>query len=223
MRSEASALCRSAALLALASGCLLAGCKGKASPSKPIMSPNGKCILHLHGKSGRGGPTQVEGDLTHVRPAGNAEGWGGYQWLYFPEDKYRAVRASVAKAIADAGCRRVIVHGFSNGAAAAAKLFCRAERFNGRVVGYVVDDPVPDHAVENCKPATEVKIRVYWTGALAGTASDGWQCASGDWTCEGGTTIGIAKYVSHLGVSATPSVQKRHAAYESPPEYGSWW
>jgi hypothetical protein len=157
-----------------------------------------------------------------VRPNGNAPGWDGLQWLYFPESKYQAVRSIIARAITDAGCGKVIVHGFSNGAAAAAKLYCRGERFGGTTIGYIVDDPVTDHAVDACAPAAGVKVRVYWTGAL-GTAHDGWQCSSGDWTCEGGTTVGIDKYVERLSTQAARSVHRKHAEYTNPPEHSSWW
>lgn len=39
-----------------------------------------------------------------------------------------------------AGCSSVIVHGFSNGASAAASLFCGGETFGRRVEGYLIDD-----------------------------------------------------------------------------------
>jgi hypothetical protein len=141
--------------------------------------------------------------------------------LYFPETLYQQVREIVAGAIDSGKCRQVIVHGFSNGASAAAKLYCRGERFGDRIRGYIVDDPVPD-AVNGCKPPDGVRLRLYWTGALS-QATDGWNCAAGDWTCEGGQTIGIEKYARALGVEVTPSVHTTHAKYSSPPEYVDWF
>ena len=108
-----------------------------------------------------------------------------------PESGYQAARNIVANDVAAGGCGRVIVYGFSNGAAFAAKLYCRGETFGGTVVGYVIDDPVVDHAVEGCA-RPPVKVVLYWTGDI--DVPDGWQC--GDWTCEGGSTIGIANYRS---------------------------
>lgn len=164
----------------------------------------------------------TEGGIRHLHPNGNAPGWGGLQWLYFPDDDYSFVRVIVGGIIEQNACRRVIIHGFSNGAAAAGKLFCRGETFEHRVIGYVLDDPVPDHGVEPCTPAGSVKMRLYWTGALA-QASDGWSCKSADWTCEGDTTIGITKYARAVGVSVTPSIHKNHEEYRNPPEYRTWW
>ncbi|HEY6559723.1 MAG TPA: hypothetical protein VI072_20715 [Polyangiaceae bacterium] len=196
--------------------------KPDASGGAPNQPQGKRCIVHLHGKSGGGGPPSQSGDVTHLRPQGNAEGWGGYQWLYFPDSSYNQVRSIVANAISGASCGAVIVHGFSNGGAAAAKFYCRGETFGGKMVGFIADDPVPDHAVENCRPAAGVKIRVYWTGNLA-YAGNGWDCGSADWTCEGNTTIGIDRYVQAIGTTATRSIHTDHREYESPPEYTSWW
>jgi hypothetical protein len=116
-----------------------------------------------------------------------------------------------------------VLDGFSNGAAFAAKLYCRGETFGGRLVGVIVDDPVVDHAVEGCSPARGVRIALYWTGALDGTSQPGWNCAQQDWTCEGGTTIGIDAYQGALGVARRPSVHGTHAWFQEPPELSSWW
>ena len=53
-----------------------------------VGDPGGRCIVRLHGKSGAGGETVEEDGVMNVLPDGNAEGWGGRQWLYFPEEKY---------------------------------------------------------------------------------------------------------------------------------------
>jgi hypothetical protein len=126
----------------------------------------------------------------------------------------------VARAIADNDCASVVVDGFSNGGAFAAKLACRGETFDGRLVGVVVDDPVPDHGTDTCAPA--VPVALYWTGGLASTATPGWACAQADWTCEGGETIGIAATSANLGVPAKQSVNSGHAPYPDPPELRAW-
>lgn len=190
-------------------------------PVEPAAPTGKKCVVFLHGKGAGAVGSSSEGDVTVVRPGGNADGWGGKQWLYFPDSRYQQVRTTVQGAIDGAGCGRVIVKGFSNGAAAAAKLYCRGERFGGKVVGYLVDDPVPDHGVIGCKPATGMKVRLYWTGGLSG-AVDGWSCTKDDWTCEGGSTIGIEKYGRALGTEVKQSIHAQHAEYSSPPEIGAW-
>jgi len=194
----------------------------QAAPAAPA-APSGKpCVVHLHGKGGIGEKSSTEDGITHVHPAGNAEGWDGRQWLYFPEARYAEVQKIVTDAAAAEGCGRVIVHGFSNGGAAAAKLYCRGERMGGRAVGYVVDDPVPDESASNCKPPAGVHVRLYWTGGLAG-ALDGWMCSKEDWTCEGGKTIGIERYARALGTEAKQSKETQHGSYTSPPEYDAWF
>ena len=135
--------------------------------------PGGRCIVRLHGKSGAGGESYEEDGVMNVLPDGNAEGWGGRQWMYFPEEKYLEARAIVADAIESSGCDNVIINGFSNGGAFAAKLYCRGETFDGRVVRFVVDDPVPDEGVLECTPDPTVGVTLYWTGALASTATAG--------------------------------------------------
>jgi hypothetical protein len=183
-----------------------------------------RCIVRLHGKGGgAGGSRPVAGGLVEVSPGGNGAAWGGREWMYFPESGYASARASVASAADAAGCGRIIINGFSNGGAFAAKLYCRGETFGGRLVGVVVDDPVVDHAVVGCAPASGVRIALYWTGALDATALPGWNCAEQDWTCEGGTTIGIAAYESAMGVGRRQSAHGSHVWFTNPPELTSWW
>lgn len=196
-----------------------------ASPSAPGSAVDGsavaaRCLVRLHGKSGTGAPTVVEADVTIIAPTGNAEGWGGRQWLYFPDAEYEAAREIVADATT--GCEQVIVHGFSNGAAFAAKLYCRGEALEGRLVRVVVDDPVVDHGVDGCAPDPAVEVALYWTGALADTARAGWDCAEGDWTCEGGETIGIEAYGAALGAEVLDSPIDEHAWYLAAPELSAW-
>ena len=128
-------------------------------------APGGRCLVRLHGKGGSGAATVTDGDVTVLAPTGNADGWGARQWLYFPDDEYDG-RPRPSWPTAVAGCDEIIVNGFSNGGAFAAKLYCRGETFDGRLVRVVVDDPVVDHGVEGCAPDPAVDVTLYWTGAL---------------------------------------------------------
>jgi pimeloyl-ACP methyl ester carboxylesterase len=181
-----------------------------------------RCLVRLHGKGGGGADTYTAGGVKVLTPGGNADGWSGRQWLYFPNGRYNEVRKIVRDAIDDEDCGAVIVNGFSNGAALAAKFYCRGETFDGRVVGYVVDDPVVDEAVEGCQPANGVDVTLYWTGFLASTAYPGWNCAEQDWTCEGGHTIGIDAYASEMGTAAKQSKYSDHRWYQDAPELNAW-
>jgi hypothetical protein len=194
---------------------------------EPSAPPRGRpvvtvrCVVRLHGKGGSGAATTTStSGWLEVSPQGNAQGWGGYQWLYFPDSAYATARAAVQRAIVDNGCTAVVVDGFSNGGALAAKLACKSETFGGTVVGYVVDDPVPDHGTDGCRRTAPVAL--YWTGALASTATPGWPCSQADWTCEGGETIGIAATSANLGVPAKASINTGHAPYPNPPELRTW-
>lgn len=181
-----------------------------------------RCVLLLHGKGGEGAPSAQRGALRYVCPSGNASAWGGRQWRYYPERAYREVRAIVAKSLQDEGCTQAIIHGFSNGATAAAKLFCQGESFEGRVRGYIVDDPVPDHAVDACSPAPSVRVALYWTAGLT-QPIPGWKCSEADWTCQGGSTVGIQAFAAALQTSIQRSPHAQHQPYVRPPEYVSWW
>ena len=66
--------------------------------------------MSLHGKGGGGqGEWTGPDGVRHSFPSGNAAGWGGLQWLYYPESGYQAARNIVANDIAAGGCQRVIV------------------------------------------------------------------------------------------------------------------
>ena len=179
-----------------------------------------RCLLRLHGKGGRGAETVVEDGVTIISPDGNADGWGGRQWLYFPDSEYTAALTVVEDAIA--GCGQVIINGFSNGASFAAKIYCRGETFGGRLVGVVLDDPVVDAAVEGCSPDPSVGVTLYWTGALEAQAQPGWDCRKADWTCEGGRTIGIDAYAEALGTHPKASPFKDHEWFLDAPELSDW-
>jgi hypothetical protein len=179
-----------------------------------------RCLVRLHGKGGSGSDTVVDGEVTVISPTGNSEGWGARQWLYFPEDEYAAARQIVADSVD--GCGQIIVNGFSNGASFAAALYCQGETFDGRLVGVVIDDPVPDHAVDGCAPDPAVAVTLYSTGALDATATPGWSCSEGDWTCAGGETIGIEAYAEALGTAILESPFDVHQWYVDAPETTAW-
>jgi hypothetical protein len=186
-------------------------------------APSGaRCLVRLHGKGGNGSAVAKAGDVTVISPTGNAAGWGGKQWLYFAPSSYEAALAGVTQAIGANSCGQVIVGGFSNGGAFATKLFCRGESFDGRLVGVVADDPVPDHGADGCAPAPGVTLTIYWTGALAATAQPGWNCAEQDWTCEGGTTVGIGTYAANAGTGTKKSPYDKHQWYLNAPELAAW-
>jgi hypothetical protein len=181
-----------------------------------------RCLVRLHGKGGGGAATYQEGGVKILTPNGNAPGWNGRQWLYFPDARYRQARAVVEQAISDEGCGPVIVDGFSNGAAFAAKLYCQGETFDGRLVRVVVDDPVVDAGVAGCDPASGVKVTLYWTGGLDAYSVPGTNCADADWTCEGGKIIGLDAYEQALGVTAKKSPYDDHQWYQQAPELKAW-
>jgi hypothetical protein len=162
----------------------------------------------------------VEDGVTVSSPDGNADAWDGHEWRYFPDADYKAARDTVAKTIE--GCSQVIVNGFSNGAAFGAKLYCRGETFEGRLVRVVVDDPVVDAAVEGCAPDPSVGLTLYWTGALEAQAQPGWDCSEADWTCEGGQTIGIDAYAEALGTATQASPFDEHQWFLDAPEVSAW-
>ena len=190
---------------------------------EPTVVPRSRtrCVVRLHGKGGSGAATTTSSNGgLEVKPRGNAQGWGGWQWLYFPAASYASAVGVVQSAITANGCTAVAIDGFSNGAAFAAKLACRGETFGGTVLGYVVDDPVPDHGTDGC--ALTVPVALYWTGGLASIAVPGWMCSRQDWTCEGAETIGIAATGANLGVPVKRSVNTGHSPYLNPPELRAW-
>ncbi len=160
--------------------------------------------------------------ISYISPTGNEAGWGGRQWLYFPDERYDEAREIVRTAIDDVGCERVVIHGFSNGGAFAAMLACRGESFDGRVAGIVIDDPVPDQGVIPCGRDEATPVALYWTGALDGTAVPGTDCAGIDWTCAGGSLIGIDAYAAALDVEIKQSPQPDHQPFWDAPEPLEW-
>jgi pimeloyl-ACP methyl ester carboxylesterase len=184
-------------------------------------SDENDCIVRLHGKGGSGDQTTVGGDgILTVMPTGNEPGWGARQWIYFPQSEYVEARDIVSDAVAANGCGKVVVNGFSNGAAFAAAMFCGGETFGGVVKGYVIDDPVTDTATDGCSPATDVDVVLYWTTAIA--QPPGTNCGSIDWTCAGGTTVDVETYAGNLGTTVTPSPFTDHQWYWDAPEIRSF-
>jgi hypothetical protein len=179
-----------------------------------------RCVVRLHGKGGQGAATVVDDEVSVIAPDGNAEGWGARQWLYFPDGEYTSARDTVDAAID--GCGQLIVNGFSNGGAFAAKLYCRGETFDGRLTRVVVDDPVVDHAADACTPDPSVDLTLYWTGALEPQAQPGWDCTEADWTCEGGRTIGIDAYAEALRTQPKQSPFDDHQWHTEAPELSAW-
>jgi pimeloyl-ACP methyl ester carboxylesterase len=204
---------------------IVASCGGRdgsgadTTPAPPPPAAD-RCSVSLHGKGGDGTSTFLDeaNGIAYIRPTGNAEGWGARQWRYDDGEQYLQARAVVASAIDASGCTEVIIGGFSNGGAFAARLACRGETFDGRVIGYVVDDPVPDGSTDGCTPPAGVALVLYWTGDLAETATPGWDCGEGDWTCLGGTTVGIEAFAEGLGVPITPSPFDEHTPFSDAPE-----
>ncbi|RPI07575.1 MAG: hypothetical protein EHM63_07575 [Actinobacteria bacterium] len=211
-------------MLALVFGAVAVGCgdgsDSSAVETRPISAATDRCLVRLHGKGGEGAETVVEDDVSVIAPDGNAEGWDARQWLYFPDGEYTAARNVVEDAVA--GCREVIINGFSNGAAFAAKLYCRGETLGDRVVRVVVDDPVVDAGVEDCSPDPSVAVTLYWTGALEAQAQPGWDCSEADWTCEGGRTIGIDAYAEALRTEPQASPFEDHQWFVEAPELSAW-
>lgn len=220
-----------AGLLLLAVGTVAAGCGDESSSGPTSISSQSmdfsadrpsKCIVRLHGKGGNGEPARVDGDITELSPTGNADGWGARQWVYGSDDQYAEARAIVAQTLDGAGCSSAVVNGFSNGGSFAAALYCAGEQFDRRVVGYVIDDPVPDQAVLECDPVAEVELALYWTGALDEVAAPGADCADLDWTCAGASLLGIDRYAAELGTTTIPSPYVEHQWHRDAPEVTLW-
>lgn len=63
---------------------------------------------------------------------------------------------------------------------------------------------------------------LYWTGALEGPAVPGWDCAKADWTCDGGSTIGISAYAAALVTTTIARPNTDHAANTGAAEPARW-
>lgn len=210
-----------AAAVPLVSSCGSSGADdADTTTSAPVVAD--RCVLWLHGRSERGAATEVIDGVAHVRPDGNAEAGAGRQWLYAEPSDLEAATTIVREAVDAASCQDVAVHGFSNGGAFAAKLYCSGDDLDGRLRGVVIDDPVTDGSAAGCDPHEEVAGALYWTTALESSGPAGSDCAEIGWTCEGSVVIGVDAYSEALGLPVKPSIHTNHVVYADPPEIAEW-
>ena len=180
-----------------------------------------RCLVRLHGRSESGAEPVDAGDHAEVSPTGNDTAEGGFQWVYGTPDELAEATDRVESWLDAVGCREVILNGFSNGGGLLGALHCSGETFDGRVVGVVIDDPVPDDAVTDCGADPEVPVAVYWTGGLD-RAVAGAACDDLGFTCAGERLLGIDAYAEALGSSVTASPHKAHEWYRQAPETTAW-
>ena len=119
---------------------------------------------------------------------------------------------------------RLILDGFSNGGSFAAKLYCRGETFDGRLVGVVRRRP--GQRTRGSRAASPTSLCTLHAlldrrgrtprRSLAGTAP------KRDWTCEGGVTIGIDAYAAASGTEALASPFDDHQWHLDAPELTHW-
>lgn len=190
----------------------------------PPSGPSGKrCVINLHGKGGSGGATYTSGGITFISPTGNGDGggWGPAHWEYPSESNYQAALSIIVNAANSQSCGQIALIGFSNGAAMAAKMYCRGYTFNGKLLGVIVDDPVPDQTVASCSPGSGVSLRLVQSNDML-WLTDGAACPGG-WTCQG-TMYSRATYQNRIGRSAdliTPSHSPANGSYAG--WYNPWW
>ena len=188
------------------------------APTDRLASGRGAVVVRLHGKGGDGAPTRPPATSRSSRPR-QREAGDGRQWLYFPEDRYaRPGRSSRRRST---GCEQVIIDGFSNGGSFAAKLYCRGET-RRRLVRVVVDDPVVDSGGRRLRARPGGRRDAVLDRRAGDTAEPGWDCAEGDWTCEGGTTIGIDAYAAGTRHRGAGQPVREHEWYLDAPELAQW-
>ncbi|MGE3328867.1 MAG: hypothetical protein AB7N61_26030 [Acidimicrobiia bacterium] len=204
-----------------------------------------RCFLGLHGWGYFGedaAPPGMEAD--NVQPNGNIDlgYWPQYQrdaymWVYFDDQsdypRSRFAQASfdgalsvVNLALAEHDCGQIVVQGFSNGAAFAAKMYCRGETLGDRVVGYIIDDPVTDKGVDGCDPAAGMNVRLYHSTDIANTAGGGGPCRPTlTWFCDGNWRYSVSQYDRIISTTNIGPFKPGH--YPSKSEYAavaaSWW
>ncbi len=183
-----------------------------------------RCLVYVHGRSDVGAPPEQLEDYAVISPDSNESySGGGGVWIYDTEESLQEALDILVDAVDRAGCESVVLHGFSNGAAFVGALVCTGDDFDGRLVGAVIDDPVPDDSSPDCAPAAGVERVVYWTGALDADAAAGESCDALGWTCAGSDElVGIDEYARRLGVPVTPSPNEEHEPYRSAAEPGRW-
>lgn len=179
------------------------------------------CLVRIHGRSETGADPVARHGFAEVSPTGNSPAGEGHEWVYDTDESYREARDLVVDWIDAVSCDRVVLNGFSNGGGFVGALYCRGEDFGGRLVGVVIDDPVPDDAVEACQPASDVPVGIYWTGALT-EAEAGVACDDIGYTCAGETLLGIDAYAAALDVDVQTSPNEDHVWFRDAPELQIW-
>jgi pimeloyl-ACP methyl ester carboxylesterase len=179
--------------------------------ASPATGPSGKkCVVSLHGKGGDGGAPWQNGDETWLFPTGNGDGggWGPHHWEYATSTTYNQALSIINSALSPHSCGQITVIGFSNGAAMAAKIYCQGQNFSNRLVGVIVDDPVPDQVVDNCAPASDIGLRLVQSNDMNLWIGGGGFCPGG-WTCQG-NTYSRSEYASRIGAS-NPHISGSHS------------
>ncbi len=180
-----------------------------------------RCLVRLHGRSGEGAEPVEVGDHAEVSPTGNGTAEGGFQWLYGTDEDLAQASDRVEAWIDAVGCQEVILNGFSNGGGLLGALHCSGETFDGRVVGVVIDDPVPDEGVVGCDADPTIPVTVFWTGGLT-EAVAGTSCDEIGFTCAGDVLLGIDDYAEALGSSVTASPHSDHQWNRQASETTAW-
>lgn len=139
------------------------------------------------------------------------------------EQAYTDLVQHVRTFINSKNCGPTLVRGASNGAAFAAKLYCRGETFENRVWGFFIDDPVMDEGVLNCAPSPNfTKVQFIHSRQLVGDAaatSPNFRCTNvvGQWYCENDKTMTLSQYQNRIGRT---SVLHREYHYVDGPNPG---
>lgn len=205
---------------------LIGACRTESAPrTSPTTEPAdvaaSSCLVRVHGRSETGAPAVHRDGFAELSPTGNVED-GGHMWFYDAEH-YEDALERVRAAVDAAGCEEgVVLNGFSNGGAFVGHLACRGESLDGRLIGVVIDDPVPDEGVVGCRPPEGLRVALYWTGALDDEAEPGRSCADAGWICSGSDIIGIERYAEELGVPVQASPFDEHRWHRDPPELTDW-
>lgn len=208
-------------LAVLVMGLAGSACADDVSVGDPVQADH--CLVFVHGKGGTGAATLLRDDgVAVIAPTGNGEGWGDREWRYGTDLELEAAIEIVTGAIDDTGCLDVAMHGFSNGAAFAARVLCVGETFAGRLTGVVVDDPVPDTSAEGCERPSDIPVALYWTGALDRAASPGAACVDLDWTCRDDVLVGIDSFAADLGTERLASPHADHQPHIDALEALGW-
>lgn len=181
-----------------------------------------KCTIVLHGAGGGSIGSSDWGRyngqaVSLVQPRSpNGNFWlydGLHNFQYDPtsstdETYYNDTVASITDAVNAAGCTgSLLLMGQSNGGAMAAKMYCRGYNFNGRLAGLILDDPVPDQAVLNCRPQS-LKYKVYlYSDGLTNEANQaapvGYRCSSmpSGWYCENDTALPRTQFEQAIAIT----------------------